>query len=278
MTRETRLTDARIEALLRRRSAEPYEGMVRDILAASADLPQRRRWGIDVPTSRFAVLAAAAILAALMLGGALAVGALRDVWNPVPEPLRTSYEGPVPGDVGAMPAIVLAGTPDERWEWRDASVEGGEAAERGVDITGLTFARGDGRGWGLDLGRDEPPPITALLEYGLVFDVDGDGRAECAVGISNDVRQEELRAWVRTVTNGEAGAQVGPPIGHPMEFAFERGQGLRFLFLPGAAPCNIQRDKPAAYYAYASASVDGELRAWDYEPDQAWLVLADPPR
>jgi hypothetical protein len=131
---------------------------------------------------------------------------------------------------------------------------------------------------------DWPPSETdraeAIIGHGLVLDTTGDGVADYVVGIDNDAPQPgDFRVWVTNLATGRTEEQIGPPYGSPVEFSHpDEDQGglsaptVIFTFLGGTAP----RDLDAAsmrWYAWASATVAGEVVAWDYAPDTAWLGL-----
>jgi hypothetical protein len=50
---------------------------------------------------------------------------------------------------------------------------------------------------------------------------------------------------------------------------------MNFTFLPGSGPADLN-GRTVRFYAWASATVAGEVVAWDYAPDAAWLSA--PPR
>jgi len=270
MTRDVRLTDDQVERMLRGRSSEPYPGLVRDILSATSAADQQRRWALEWPSSHLSVLAAAALLAALLIGGALAAGALRDVANPVPPPLRPGWTGPLHPDLASMPKIIAAGSDMEGYALRDTT----DADPAGIDITGLQYSWGFNRRWDLTLRAPAPYPSSNLVEFGVVLDVEADGIADCLIGINNDTPQQngEFRVWVTNLASGETLQQVGGPYGSPIDFATDIiGPRLSLFFLSRGEPCDLVPGRPA-FYAWATESVDGEVVAWDYAPDAAWLV------
>jgi hypothetical protein len=46
---------------------------------------------------------------------------------------------------------------------------------------------------------------------------------------------------------------------------------MHFTFLPGSAPADLN-PQMVRFYAWASATRDGEVLAWDYAPDTGWLT------
>lgn len=147
-------------------------------------------------------------------------------------------------------------------------------------------------GWGLELAA-RPPRTTTIdstqrvIEYGVVVDGDGDGDGDCHIGLNNDARQRGrggdgripvYRVWVTNLRNGATHESVGPPYGFPVEFSHPGDRGARramgFQFL-GDEPAQCDRFRPtAAFYAYASLTEGGEVAAWDFAPDRAWLPMA----
>ncbi len=273
MTRDVRLTDQQIERMLERRSLDPYAGLTRDILAATAGLEQDRHWHVERPSSRVTLLAAAALLAALLIGGTLAAGAIRDLWDPVPPPLRSGWTGPLRPGTASMPKIVVPGSGATSWEWTG---DPSDVVSAGIDITGLRYDRFSGRHWVFELGADAPYPTTHIVEYGVVLDDGADGVADCMVGINNDAPQPVgFRVWVTNPLSGETREQVGPPYGMPADFGMDHAGpslSLDLLTLATGEPCSLKPRQQPAFYAWASESVDGEVVAWDYAPDAAWLV------
>ena len=218
MTRDIRLTDDQIEAMLRRRSSEPYPGLTRDVVNATSDLWQVSRWGLHVPSNRAAALLAAALLGVLLIGGALAGGVIRDLLDPVPPPLRQGWMGPLRSDVATMPRTDVPGNFVDVWSLPDAD----DASVAGIDVTRI-WTTGP-RKWTLAL-RELPPPDTALdatktiIGYGLVLDDGGDGVPDCLIGVNNDTPQpSEYRVWVTNLDSGATEEQIGPPYGFPIEF------------------------------------------------------------
>jgi len=138
--------------------------------------------------------------------------------------------------------------------------------------------------WSIELAAK--PPLAADLEpgrliaYGLVLDTTGDGVADYVVGIDNDApKRGDFHVWVTELATGETDEQIGPPYGFPIEFAHpderEPGDGLRppmvFTFLGGSAPADLNPDT-VRFYAWASATRDGEVVASDYAPDAGWMT------
>lgn len=276
MTSDVRLTDDRIEAMLRRRSSEPYPGLVRDVLTATADVHQERRWGPGLVPPRLAVLLAAALLASL-LGGALAAGAIRDLIDPVPTLLRPAWMGALRPDLAWLPTIIMPKDENGRYN----GVDPVDAGDQEIDIT-VMQAHGIARRWDLGIVGAPPPDGTidtsgSVVEYGVVLDDGHDGTADCLIGISSDPRESRgHRVWVTDLTSGVTREQVGPPYGFPIDFSHPDEQdgppyAMRFFFLGGTLPCRFSTSR-VAFYAWATTSVDGVVQSWDYAPDNAWFL------
>ena len=144
-------------------------------------------------------------------------------------------------------------------------------------------------GWQLWLAARPPRTDTIdstqrVIEYGVVVDADGDRDPDCHIGINNDARQSNkkdpipiYRVWVTNLRNGATDEQVGPPYGVPVEFGHPGDRGGRramgFGFLDDR-PAQCDPFGPTAtFYAYATLTEGGEVTAWDYAPDRAWLSM-----
>ena len=146
-------------------------------------------------------------------------------------------------------------------------------------------------GWQLGLAARPPRTDTIdstrrVIEYGVVVDADGDRDPDCHIGINNDARQPGrdkedripvYRVWVTNLRYGATDERVGPPYGMPVEFGHpgdrggRRAMGFGFLWhRPG--PCD-PFEPTATFYAYASLTEGGEVTAWDFAPDRAWLPM-----
>jgi hypothetical protein len=177
----------------------------------------------------------------------------------------------------------------ERFDGPVVWADGQDATVGAVDIERLRLAR-EGSGptrwrWTLE-PRDFPPRAAALkptyvVEYGLVLDTDGNGVADCQVGISNTPGEARVfRHWVRNLRTGVKDERVGPPYGFPFEFVHpeesrERSPQMTFWFLGRSRPCD-PIGGAARFYAWASVSDEGRVTAWDLAPDAAWLEMSAP--
>ena len=277
MTHDVRLTDDQIETMLRRRSAEPYPGMVRDVLTATAGLHQQRRWGVGPMSPRLAVLLAAALLASLVLGGSLAAGVIRDLVDPVPTLLRPTWMGALRPDLASLPTIIMPKDDNGRYN----AVDPVDATDEDIDITVIQADR-NGRRWDLGIVGAPPPDGTIdatgrVIEYGVVLDDGHDGIADCLVGISSDPRESRgYRVWVTDLVSGVTREEVGPPYGYPIDFSHPDEQdgppyAMRFFFLTGTLPCDFSTSR-VGFYGWATTSIDGIIQSWDYAPDNAWFL------
>lgn len=278
------LTDADLEQAI---------GRYFDRAVVSTDASRIARHAVGVrPGAGSSVLRVAVVVGALIL---IAVAALQaapyvgslieslrrtpDVTVPLlPSPSTAEEErsvewtGPVREESGEMTVY--------RLEAGRSSDSLGDATTGWVDIVQVSLQPEGQPHWRIRLAED--PPDTAdpseIIAYGLVFETSGDNIADIVVGIDGDTPNAgELHAWVTYLESGNTIEQIGPPYGYPVEFghpAESLGDGLLpemwFTFLAGSRPSSI--DAEARFYAFASRTVDGEVVAWDYAPDDGWLA------
>ena len=118
-----------------------------------------------------------------------------------------------------------------------------------------------------------------------MIDADGDQDADCQVGLNDNAAQHReygvYRVWVTNLRTNVTDERVGPPYGFPIEFQTANEYSgpphgpphgfFTFLRQP-RAPCD--RFGPSAtFYLWASLTKAGEVTAWDYAPDEAWLPM-----
>jgi hypothetical protein len=229
------------------------------------------------------LLAAAALL--LVLAAAL-VGAGSWPWKP---PTAVSW----PGLSQRIPA--------------DTVNHGSDAVDVPVDWVDIVEAKLIGRSnfpfWELTLAGKPPlasslDPARQIVGYGLVLETNGDGTPDYIVGISNDApRRGQFRAWVTDVATGRSDVQFGPPYGSLFEFWHPDGwvdegptgprgaagpRDVRFTFLAGSAPPGAGPNPNAKwldsrFFAWSTLTEAGKVVAWDYAPDNAWLLRAGRP-
>jgi hypothetical protein len=227
------------------------------------------------------LLAAAALLLAL---AAALVGAGSWPWNP---PTTDSWPGlseRIPDDTVNLGFDAV----DVAVEWIDI-------------VQAKMVGRSDGfravvPWWELRLAGKPPlaaslDPAQQVVSYGLVLETNGDGTPDFIVGISNDApRRGQFRTWVTDVATGRSDVQVGPSYGYPVEFWHpdewvDLGptgprdaagpRDLRFTFLGDSAPPGAGLD--SRFFAWSTLTEAGRIVAWDYAPDNAWLVRAGRP-
>ena len=196
---------------------------------------------------------------------------------------------------------VIARWRARRWtDPRDAAFDGidlrrvyGRGREyRGVSvIDGQNVPSFSAGGWTGGLVARPPrtgtvDPTQRVIEYGVVVDADGDRDPDCHIGINNDARQRGggrddpipiYRVWVTNLRTGATDESVGPPYGGLVEFGHPGDRGGRrkmgFGFL-GPRPAQCDPFEPTAtFYAYATLTEGGEVTAWDFAPDRAWLPM-----
>ena len=276
MTRHLRLSDDEIETMLRHRTAEPHAGLMRDILTATADRRQERRRGWGLLSPRTAALVAAALLGSILIGGSLAGGAFRELLDPVPPPVRPVWMGALRPDHATLPTIRMPGDGVGRY----IAVDPPDVEDDDIDLT--VIHTDPGQRWDLRIAGYPPPDATLdatgrAIEYGVVLDDGNDGVADCLIAISSDAGTTDgYRVWVTNLRSGITQEQLGPPYGYPIDFSHPNEQGdppyeMRFFFLAGTVPCDLP-DGRIAFYAWATASMDGVVQAWDYAPDDAWFL------
>jgi hypothetical protein len=276
------------EMLHRRANAVPASALD----APKATRRARRRL---VANGAVAMLAAAAIGVASFAG----IDSIRSApipatppETPVPTPPETPVptppETPVPTPSIWSPVREGVAMPVER-----VRTDPMDAALDWVDVTRVDFNKdvypSDGA-WSIKLAGKPPLPVERgpglLIAYGLVLDTTGDGVADHLIGINNDApKPGDFRVWVTDLATGETDEQVGPPYGFPIEFGHpdeDRGPpvggqerrtraSMGFMFLSGTSPDDFDPDT-VRYYAWASATRNGEVIAWDYAPDAGWLT------
>ncbi len=162
--------------------------------------------------------------------------------------------------------------------------DGRDAVPGWLDISRVVTSDLGQAHWSIELaGR--PPRADGLagagrhLTFGLVFDIHGDGVADVVVGISNTAPVPgEFRVWVTDLATDTTEEQVGGPYGFPIEFRHpdEQDEGgpptMVFTFLGSSAPPGLTA--ASRFYAWAALTdPNGDVVAWDYAPDAAWLML-----
>ena len=123
-------------------------------------------------------------------------------------------------------------------------------------------------------------PVGQAIEYGVVIDTDGDLKPDCHLGISNPndpaAQPQGLHVWLRNLRTGGVDDGVGGPYGDPFDFAFDKGgpaSAVKFFFLTDKPePCE-DYGPGAHFYAYSSLTENGQVTAWDFAPDRAWIRL-----
>jgi hypothetical protein len=291
MTTPLKLTDEQLVQFLRSRALEPPPGLLGGIVDQAAAAPQTRRWfGLRLEPMpprgmsgrSLAILFAAVALLVVSLTGALIVGSGL-LPSPAPEPPEGSgdWTGPVRtegGEVVLQPLI--HSTTTGLWTGSDPN----DSTPGWVDVVSVGVpdpAESSQPHWYITLAA--PPPQAADLEpsetlaYGLVFETTGDSVADFEIGIENAAFQSnDFRVWVTNLATGVTSEQVGPPYGVPVEFSHPNESGgteMVFTFLGGTSPPGLVAET-TRFYAWASSTVGGEVVAWDYAPDTAWLTLA----
>jgi hypothetical protein len=152
---------------------------------------------------------------------------------------------------------------------------------RSVDIDRVLLYPGS-QGWYIGLaarppGADADPGL--VIAYGLVFDTNGDGVADYLVGIDDGAPQPgEFRVRVTDLATGKTDEQIGPPYGFPVEFSHPAEEqprpdppAMTFTFLGDSKPADLN-PWTVRFYAWTSATRDGQVVARDYAPDAGWMT------
>ena len=289
MTRATYpgISDERLDRLVRQLLADRAEDVA--VAAVSADamaelVTTRLR---PSPVGRGWLLLAAALLAVLLIGGALAVGGvLRIPSPPSVQSVPQEWTGPLRPNSDAMPVIPREGTLIGWNDGRDTSAEWIDIES--VRAEGIVPLR-----WTLALAGF-PPPASAsdstqqVSEYGVVLDATGDGLADFEIGISTDTPEGagDYRVWMTNLATGNTHENDGPSYGFPVDFSHpdERppdgslgGPSMTFFFIPGSAPTELYAgyvNGTLRFYTWASVTEAGRVTASDYAPDAGWLETA----
>jgi hypothetical protein len=117
-----------------------------------------------------------------------------------------------------------------------------------------------------------PDPRDRWVAYGLVVDVNADGRPDLRLGMDNAPGRAH-RAWWTDLATGATAAQTGPPYGVVGDTYFD-------TFLPGEKVVgrllvNAQDVGAFRFYVWASLIEHGRVVATDYAPDVGWIDPGD---
>lgn len=259
---------------------------VPDIESALATVTAEGRRMTRLGNGALVGLAAAAAVVAMIVGPALVSDDNTNSQPPPPldqttEPTEPTTEGAEwPGAVrsGALPVVSdrQFGPDSDPWRaWSDPH----DSEVGQVDIRLLA-------GWGLQLREDSQLETWLedegrIVEYGIVMDTDGDLVADCQLALNTNTPAPGDVVFRMVLTNldtGESDNRANGSYGYPFEFGFPensrpftKGASLYLEFLgEWQEPCAPPTDR-LRWYAYASLTVDGQVTAWDFAPDEAWL-------
>ena len=255
-----------------------------DIDRAITQVSTTRRWWAGA----VGIAAAVVVLLTVLVGPG---------WQPVAVEPAAPQPGPTtPSELATLVPVEWPGPLPDRealvqrmpgtfpgWGWQDPL----DAAVGWADIERVAMSSGSQPRWDIELAGK--PPLAAGLEpgltiaYGLVLDTTADGTADYLIGIDNDApEQGDFHVWVTNLATGETDEQIGPPYGYPVEFAHpdewrpgDPPSTVWFTFLGTSRPTDLDR-RTVRFYAWTSATRDGEVLAYDYAPDAGWITTDTP--
>jgi hypothetical protein len=195
---------------------------------------------------------------------------------------RASGAGAWTGLVHDRGVVVHRMTPDAAagvLGWNDPR----DAPMGSADVLRVSLSPEGQAHWRLELA-ERPPPVADMeaglvIAYGLVIDTNGDAAADHLIGIDDDApRAGDLRVWVTDLATGETDQRLGAPYGYPIEFSHPGEPEPRpdpptmvFTFLGRSKPADLD-PRTAHFYAWASATRDGRVVAYDTAPDTGWIT------
>jgi hypothetical protein len=194
-------------------------------------------------------------------------------WEP-PGPLRSASSSRV-----VRPAHDVYGN---ALPWEDP----GDSDVAEVDIVWVREGQDfhGGSSWMFRLAARPPlDPVDRVIAYGVVVDGDGDGGADCQIGVNNDARERGgLHVWVTNLRTHETAVEDGGPYGMPVEFAHPaeedmpaNAREMQFGFLRGLKhpdPCDPFGGS-STFYVWSSVTEGQQVIARDYAPDAAWMPI-----
>lgn len=223
-------------------------------------------------------LVATVVVAAIAVTAFTRVDAIRSAPIPGDQPTTTPMPqawSPVrEGDLAVQQGRDDPNDSNVLSSWDDPN----DSSVRWVDVKRVRFY-GSEPSWYIELAA-KPPKAASLapgevIAYGVVLETTGDGDADYLIGIDNDApKQGDYHVWLTDLTTGETNEQIGPPYGFPIDFSHPDETGdpfMNLIFLFDEAPADLN-PKTVRWYAWASASSDGEVYAWDYAPDAGWVT------
>jgi len=120
-----------------------------------------------------------------------------------------------------------------------------------------------------------PDPNTIWIAYGVVVDVDGDGRGDQRIGIDNNAADH--REWITDLRTGRTAVNLTSVFG-AFE-AFETRIETWYADMENRATLIVKRHPGGVrFYAWAATIVDDQIVATDFAPDEGWIETVSPPR
>lgn len=189
------------------------------------------------------------------------------IWTP--DAVRLDWPGPLRSEAagGARQLHRVA-------DYVDGVGDSGEP-DPWTDITHVTLRTGNtvqsSNPIGLELAgglTSVPSPSNTWIAYGVVIDLDGDGRADQRIGIDNSTADH--REWITDLATSQTAVNPGPPYG-----AFE-AFGTRvetwFVDANGLVAVDVKRTPGGIrFYAWASTISGGSVVTTDFAPDAGWI-------
>jgi hypothetical protein len=128
-----------------------------------------------------------------------------------------------------------------------------------------------------------PGPADQWVAYGLVVDVDADGRGDLRLGMDN-APSGVHRAWWTDLATGVTQAQTGGGYGVVGNIYLDTwlpGEGGSFWdYLPqrsfGSMLFDAETVGEFRVYVWSSLIEDGRVVATDYAPDVGWIDPGEP--
>jgi len=187
------------------------------------------------------------------------------IWTP--EAIELDWPGPLRVETSASAAQVFAVA-----DYTDGVGDSG-APEPWTDITHVSTFRLATLKLAGGLSR-VPDAATSWIAYGVVVDLDGDGRPDQRIGIDNST--PDHREWITDLRTGETAVNESgiyggfEAFGTQLETWFVDPEGTATILVMGET-----RRTGFRFYAWASTITGGGIVATDFAPDAGWIETGD---